>query len=117
VNDLVCLAVYLVFGASPTLAQDAAQDDGKYVTREEYEKLKKDLEALKVAQDKKKNDQELQEQIDELEKELKAVKADERDESARDRMNLEWPKAQPKAQPKSEPREIEKEPIELTPRP
>lgn len=55
-----------------------AQDDSKYVTREEYEKLKKDLDALKAAQagaqEKKKEDQDLQQQIDDLEKELKAVK-------------------------------------------
>ncbi len=55
-----------------------AQDDPKYVTREEYEKLKKDLAELKGqqagAQEKKKDDQELQQQIDELEKELKTVK-------------------------------------------
>jgi cell division protein FtsB len=55
-----------------------AQDDPKYVTRDEYEKLKKDLAELKAqqagGQQKKKDDQELQQQIDELEKELKAVK-------------------------------------------
>jgi hypothetical protein len=76
-KDLAGLAVFLVLGASPAWAQDAAQDSGKYVTREEYEKLKKDLEALKASQsnqDKKKSDQDLQQQIDELEKELKAVK-------------------------------------------
>jgi hypothetical protein len=56
-----------------------AQDDNKYVTREEYEKLKKDLEALKTKQakpdEKKKDDQDLQQQIDDLEKQLKSVKA------------------------------------------
>jgi hypothetical protein len=55
-----------------------AQDDQKVVTRQEYEKLKKDLDLLKVqqtgAQEKKKDDQDLQQQIDDLEKELKAVK-------------------------------------------
>jgi hypothetical protein len=70
----VCLACFLVLGARVALAQEAAQDGGKPVTREEYEKLKKDLEALKAAQEKKKDDQDLQGQIDELEKELKAVK-------------------------------------------
>jgi hypothetical protein len=76
-KNLACLAVLISLGASPAWGQDTAQDAGKYVTREEYEKLKKDLEALKASQDnqdKKKKDQDLQAQIDELEKELKAVK-------------------------------------------
>jgi hypothetical protein len=69
------LTLFLVPGASMAMAQD-----DKYVTREEYEKLKKDLEALKAKQgtpqdkDKKKDDQDLQQQIDDLEKELKSVK-------------------------------------------
>lgn len=70
----------VVMGLCLALAarEAAAQDDGKYVTREEYEKLKKDLEALKAKQsnpqEKKKDDQDLQQQIDDLEKQLKAVK-------------------------------------------
>lgn len=70
----VALPLALLLTSSAALAQD----DQKYVTREEYEKLKKDLEALKSresgAQAKKKDDQDLQQQIDDLEKELKAVK-------------------------------------------
>jgi hypothetical protein len=55
-----------------------AQDGDKPVTREEFEKQKKDLEALKAKladlQDKKKDNQDLQQQVDELEKQLKAVR-------------------------------------------
>jgi len=73
--------VLALFGANPALAQDGE----KPVTREEFEKQKKELDALKAkleanqekkkdAEAKKKEDQELQAQIDELEKQLKAVK-------------------------------------------
>lgn len=62
-----------------------SQDGSSPVTREEFERQKKELEALKVKmaelqdkkkdeQEKKKEDQELQQQIEELEKSLKAVK-------------------------------------------
>src|SRR5579859_6445754 len=62
-----------------------AQDGDRPVTREEFEKQKKELEALKAKMaelqaqkkdtpDKKKADQDLQDQIDDLEKQLKAVK-------------------------------------------
>jgi hypothetical protein len=69
----VLLGLVLVLASAQALAQD-----DKYVTRDEYEKLKKDLEALKAKQgtpqEKKKDDQDLQQQIDDLEKQLKSVK-------------------------------------------
>lgn len=77
-KDVFWLAGLILLGASPVWAQEKTQDGGKYVTREEYEKLKKDLEALKAKQSDQKAEkaaaQDLQEQVDELEKELKAVK-------------------------------------------
>lgn len=74
--------IVLILAAAEARAQDAGQE--KYVTKEEYDKLKKDLEAMKAQiQDLKKkgaSEQELQQQIDELEKELKATKAQVQDQ-------------------------------------
>lgn len=56
----------------------AAQEEKKYVTREEYEKLKAELEALKKAPPSVERDarsQEVDQEIEDLEKELKAVRA------------------------------------------
>ncbi len=77
-KDALWLTSLVLFCTSPAWAQENPQDGGKAVTREEYEKLKKDLEALKARQTdpkvEKSGVQDLQEQMDELEKELKAVK-------------------------------------------
>jgi hypothetical protein len=60
--------------ASPAFSQEATPP----VTREEFERQKKELEGVKAKmaelQDKKKTDEDLQQQVDELEKRLKEVK-------------------------------------------
>jgi hypothetical protein len=73
-KTLACFAIVAVLATNHAFAQEG----DKPVTRDEFERQKKDLEALKAKlaelQLKKKDDSDLQQQVDDLEKQLKSVK-------------------------------------------
>jgi hypothetical protein len=77
--SIVTMAFLLLFGGSAAFSQEPSPSD-KYVTREEYEKLQKELDAVKaqlqqLLQQKAAPAAETEQAFDDMEKEIKGVKA------------------------------------------